>query len=218
MAGGKRARWNPSNSPAIILWIPYHILAESIPRTGTSKKIDLKASTKGSSLKTTSLEIKKNLMGTFETNVTEYLHPQAQQSPSTQPSSAHTRLMEHQTEIQLETWKIMVTASKALSQYVSANTKGGRKKIPSMYKKDALCDKLSYSRNINIRYKYQHWIPQSLGSRTETPRTILRIFIDRQWKTNITRRMVMSSKFVPGGAYSLVIQTWNPMINYQAHN
>ena len=36
--------------------------------------------------------------------------------------------------IQLETCEIMITASKAMAQYVSANTKGGWKKIPSMYK------------------------------------------------------------------------------------
>ena len=43
--------------------------------------------------------------------------------------------MEHQMEIQLETYGIMITASKALDQDVSENTNGGRKKIPSMYKK-----------------------------------------------------------------------------------
>ena len=37
--------------------------------------------------------------------------------------------------IQLETCKSMITASKALAQDVSKNTKGVWKKIPSMYKK-----------------------------------------------------------------------------------
>ena len=74
-------------------------------------------------------------METLETNVTQYPHPQTQPSPYTQPSSEHTRLMEHQMEIQLETCEIMITASKALDQYVSANTKGGWKKITYMYKK-----------------------------------------------------------------------------------
>ena len=38
-------------------------------------------------------------------------------------------------EIQFETCKIMITASKALAQDVSENTKGGWKNIPSIYKK-----------------------------------------------------------------------------------
>ena len=50
----------------------------------------------GSILRTTALELKKNLMGTLETNVTQSPHPQTQPSPSTQTSSEHTRLMEHQ--------------------------------------------------------------------------------------------------------------------------
>ena len=37
--------------------------------------------------------------------------------------------------IQLETYKITIKASKTLDQYVSANTKGGWKKIPYIYKK-----------------------------------------------------------------------------------
>ena len=38
-------------------------------------------------------------------------------------------------KIQLEKCKSMITASKSLVQYVSENTKGGWKKIPSMYNK-----------------------------------------------------------------------------------
>ena len=72
----------------------------------------------GLSLKTIALEIKKYLMGTLETNVTRYLQPQTQPSTSNQPISSHTRLMEHQMEIQLETCKTMIPASKALAQYV----------------------------------------------------------------------------------------------------
>ena len=89
----------------------------------------------GLSLKTIALELKKNLMGTLEKNVTQSPHPQTQPSPSTQPSSEHTRLMEHQMAIQLETCGIMIIASKELAQDVSANTKVGWKKIPSMYNK-----------------------------------------------------------------------------------
>ena len=89
----------------------------------------------GSILKTISLELKNNLMGKSETNVTQYPHPQTQPSPSTQPSSEHTRLMEYQTEIQFNTCESMITASKALAQDVSKNTKGGWNNIPSMYKK-----------------------------------------------------------------------------------
>ena len=89
----------------------------------------------GSSLKTISLELKKDLMGTLQTNFTRFPQPQPQPSTSTQTSSAHTRLMEHQMVIQLETCGIMITESKALAQDVSANTKGVRKKIPSTYNK-----------------------------------------------------------------------------------
>ena len=89
----------------------------------------------GSSLKTIALDLKNNLMGKLETNVTQYPQPQPQPSLSTQPSSAHTRRMEHQTEIQFETCESMITASKALAQYVSENTKVGWEKIPSVYNK-----------------------------------------------------------------------------------
>ena len=75
------------------------------------------------SLKTIDLELKKNLMGALETNFTQSPHPQTQPLPLTQPSSEHTRIMDHQIAIQLETCKIMVTASKALAQDVSSNTK-----------------------------------------------------------------------------------------------
>ena len=90
---------------------------------------------KSLSLKTIKLELKNNLMGILETIFTQSPYPQTQPSPSTQPSSEHTRLMEDQMAIQLETCKHMITASKALAQYVSANTKGGWNKIPYMYKK-----------------------------------------------------------------------------------
>ena len=43
--------------------------------------------------------------------------------------------MELQMRIQLETCKIMITASKALAQDISSNTKGELNKIPSMHKK-----------------------------------------------------------------------------------
>ena len=89
----------------------------------------------GSSLKTISLELKKNLMGTLGINVTQSPHPQTQPSPLTQQSSEDTRLMEHQMSIRLETCKSMITASKALAQDISENTKGRHKKIPSIYKK-----------------------------------------------------------------------------------
>ena len=88
----------------------------------------------GSSLKDIALELKNNLMGTLETNVTKYPQPQPQPSTLTQPSSSHTRIMKHQTAIQLETCESMITASKALAQYVSENMKGVWNKIPSMYK------------------------------------------------------------------------------------
>ena len=74
-------------------------------------------------------------MGKLEKNVTQSLQPQTQQSPLNQPSSTHTRLMEHQMEIHLETWKIMITSSKTLAQDVSKNKKDGWKKIPSIYDK-----------------------------------------------------------------------------------
>ena len=54
-SGRKWARRNPSNSPDIILWSPYPILDESIPRTGTSGKIELKSIMEGSSLETIAL-------------------------------------------------------------------------------------------------------------------------------------------------------------------
>ena len=89
----------------------------------------------GLSLKTIALELKNNLMGILVTNTTQSPHPQTQSSPSTQPSSEHTKIMEHQMTIQLEIFKITIKASKALAQDVSENTKGGWKKITSMYKK-----------------------------------------------------------------------------------
>ena len=70
----------------------------------------------GLSLKTIAPELKKNLMETLKTNDNQSPHPQTKPSPSTQPSSKHIRLMEDQMAIQLETWKIMITASKALAQ------------------------------------------------------------------------------------------------------
>ena len=85
-----------------------------------------------SSLKSIALGLNTNLIGTLETNVTIYPHPQTQPTPSTQPSSEHTRLMEHQMAIQLETCKIMMAARKALAQDVSSNMKGRWNKIPSM--------------------------------------------------------------------------------------
>ena len=78
---------NPSNIPTIILQIPYPILAESIPRTVTSKIIELKSIMEVSSLKNIALEFKNNLTGTLKTNVTQYQHAQTQPSPWTQPSS-----------------------------------------------------------------------------------------------------------------------------------
>ena len=72
----------------------------------------------GSILKTIALKLTKDLMGTLQTNVTQIPQPQPQPSPSTQPIPVHTRLMEHQMEIQLETCKTMIPASKALAQYV----------------------------------------------------------------------------------------------------
>ena len=43
--------------------------------------------------------------------------------------------MKYQMVTQLNTCESMITASKALVQYISSNTKGGWNKIPSMYKK-----------------------------------------------------------------------------------
>ena len=96
----------------------------------------------------------------------------------------------------------MITASKALAQDISANTKGGCNKIPSMYKRmlfavnseyiETPAKKNLYPRNINIQYKDQYQSPQSLGSGTETPRTILCIFTDCQFKKYIMRSMVVS--------------------------
>ena len=89
----------------------------------------------GSSLKTIALKLKKDLIGTLQTNVTQFPQPQPQPSPSTQPRSTHSRLMWNQMEIQLETCKIMITASKSLAQDFLENKKGNWKKIPSMYNK-----------------------------------------------------------------------------------
>ena len=84
----------------------------------------------GSSLKNIALEIKNKLMGILETNVNRSPHNQTQPLPSTQPSPKHIRLMEHQMEIQLEKRESMITESKALAQYVSANRKIGWNKMP----------------------------------------------------------------------------------------
>ena len=46
------------------------MLAENIPITGNSNKIDLKAIMEGLSLKTNALKLKKDLIGKLETNVT----------------------------------------------------------------------------------------------------------------------------------------------------
>ena len=82
---------------------------EIIPRKETSKKKESKAIMEGSILKTISLELKKNLMGKLGKNVTQYPHTQTQPSPSTQPSSEHTSLMDNQLEIQSDTCKSMIT-------------------------------------------------------------------------------------------------------------
>ena len=65
--------------------------------------MELKAIMEGSSLKTVALDLKTDMMETLETNITQYPKPQPQPSTSTQQSFAHTRLMEQQIEIQLET-------------------------------------------------------------------------------------------------------------------
>ena len=102
-----------SSEDHIIYWL------KLFPEQVLAKKIELKAIMEGSSLKTIALELKKNLMGTLETNATQSPQPQTQPSPLTQPSSTHTRLMEHQMEIQLETSEIMITLSKALAKDIS---------------------------------------------------------------------------------------------------
>ena len=150
----------------------------------------------GSSLKDIALELKNNLMGTLETNVTKYPQPQPQPSTLTQPSSSHTRIMKHQTAIQLETCESMITASKALAQDVSENTKGRWKKITYMYKNMLFAmnseDEETPADKINTKgYKYPYRSPQSLDNWTETTSNILCIFKYHQCKTNILRIMVV---------------------------
>ena len=69
----------------------------------------------GSILKTIALKLTKDLMGTLQTNVTQIPQPQPKTSPSTHQLSVHTRLMETQVEIQMETCKTTITASKEIA-------------------------------------------------------------------------------------------------------
>ena len=130
--------------------------------------------------------------------------------------------------IQLETCENIITASKALAQYVSANKKGGWKKIPSMNKnmlfatnsedRETSADKIS-TQGIEI-----------FDTKTDTKdHSLLELGLKRQGlyyaylQIDDVKQISQiawwwPSEFVPGGVSSIVIHTWNPMRNSQAQN
>ena len=126
-------------------------------------------------------------------------------------------------EIQLETCEIMITASKALAQDVSANMKGGWKKIPSMYKK-MLFTMNSEDGDTPTKKSSTQGI-EIFDTKTNTEAHILLylglklqgIYYASLHIINVKQIAQVEwscpSDFVPVVVSSLIIQTWNPMSN-----
>ena len=125
--------------------------------------------------------------------------------------------------IQLETCESMITSIKALAQYVSSNTKGGWKKIPSMYKNIIFVmnseDGETPADGINIQ------VIEISDTNTDTKaRSLLGIGMKLQGLYYASLHIInvkqiaqvewsCPSDFVPVVVSSLIIQTWNPMSN-----
>ena len=122
----------------------------------------------------------------------------------------------------------MITKSKALDQDVSANTKSGWKEIPYMYKKilfamnpedrEAPADEISTQRieifDINIDTEAHSLL--ELGLKRQG---IYYVSLQIANVKQIARgAWSCPSELVPGGVSRIVIHTWNPLSNYQAHN